>query len=107
MEQLHVLAIVLLQAGKQQGGGGMFGLLLPMLLIFAIMYLLIFRPQAKKQKQHQAMIKELKRGDKVVTAGGIYGTIVGTKEKEKTFILEIDKNVKIEVTQSSIANKRQ
>ncbi|MFQ5772436.1 MAG: preprotein translocase subunit YajC [bacterium] len=68
-----------------------------------MMYFLIFRPQAKKQKQHQAMVNSLKKGDKVVTSGGIYGTIAGVKEKEQTIILEIDNNVKIKLTRASVA----
>lgn len=96
--------VTLIQSGGQQGGGTL-GFLLPMVLIFAIMYFLIFRPQAKKQKQQQAMIEAIKKGDKVVTAGGIYGTVAGIKEKEKTLIIKIAENVKIEVTKSSIAKK--
>jgi preprotein translocase subunit YajC len=78
---------------------------LPFVLIFGIMYLLIFRPQAKKQKQHRAMIESLKKGDKVVTAGGIHGTIAGVKEKEDIIFVKIADNVKIEVSRSSIARK--
>jgi preprotein translocase subunit YajC len=83
--------------------GSSFMALWPFLAIFAIMYFLILRPQQKKQKKHQQMISELKKGDKVITAGGIHGSIVGTKEK--TFIVKIDENVKIEVTRSSVASK--
>lgn len=96
--------VTLLQSGGQQGGGTL-GFLLPMVLIFAIMYFLIFRPQAKKQKQQQAMIDAIKKGDKIVTAGGIYGTVAGIKEKEKTFIVKIDDNVKVELSRSSVAKK--
>lgn len=94
---------VILQTGGQ--GGSTLSFLLPLILIFAIMYFLIFRPQAKKQKQHQAMIESIKKGDKIVTAGGIYGTVAGIKEKEKTLIVKIDDNVKIELGRSSIAKK--
>lgn len=94
---------VILQAGGE--GGGTLGFLLPLILIFAIMYFLIFRPQAKKQKQHQAMIESIKKGDKIVTAGGIYGTVAGIKEKEKTLIVKIDDNVKVELSRSSVAKK--
>ncbi|MCG8603917.1 preprotein translocase subunit YajC [bacterium] len=88
------------------GGGSGLGFILPMVLIFAIMYFLIFRPQAKKQKQHQAMISALKKGDKIVTAGGLYGTIAGIKESEKTLIVKIAENVKVEITRSSVARVR-
>lgn len=102
MNQL-LSVVLLLQAGD--GGGGTLGFILPMVLIFAIMYFLILRPQAKKQKQHQAMIEQIKKGDRIVTAGGIHGTVQGIKEKENTFIVKIDDNVKVELSRSSIAKK--
>ena len=67
------------------------------------MYLLIFRPQAKKQKQQKMMIEMLKKGDKIVTVGGIYGQIVGIKEKEGTIVVKISDTTKIELARSSIA----
>jgi len=101
------LFLFLAAAGSsQQGGqGNAMGLLLPFILIFGIMYLLIFRPQAKKQKEHRLMLDSLEKGDKVITAGGILGTIAGIREKENIVILQIAKDVKIEVTRGSIARK--
>lgn len=96
------LTSIFLQA---EGIGGSLGLFMPMILIFVIMYFLIFRPQAKKQKEQKKMISEITKGDKVITAGGIYGTVVGVKEKDATLVVEIDKNVKVELTRSSIAKK--
>jgi preprotein translocase subunit YajC len=78
---------------------------LPIILIFVVMYFFILRPQARRQKQHQEMLKTLNKNDRVVTAGGIYGTIAGIKDKEGIVILEVDKNVKIEVARSSISKK--
>lgn len=92
--------------GPSPGGQGQanpLALWLPIILIFGIMYFLIFRPQAKKQKQQRMMIDALKKGDKIITAGGIYGTIVGVKEKENTIIVKIDDNTKIELTKGSVA----
>ena len=86
-----------------QGQGNPFALWLPIILIFAIMYFLIFRPQAKKQKQQRMMIEALKKGDKIITSGGIHGTIAGIKEKEGTIIVKIDDNTKIELVKSSVA----
>jgi len=74
-----------------------------MLMIIAVMYFLIFRPQAKKQKQQRMMLEELKKGDKIVTTGGIYGTIAGVKDN--TILLKIADNVKIELNRSSVAKK--
>lgn len=96
----------ILLMGSPGGGSGQanpLALWLPIILIFAIMYFLIFRPQAKKQKQQRLMIESLRKGDKIVTTGGIYGTIVGVKEKENSIIVKIDDNTKIELVKSSVA----
>ena len=79
--------------------------LLPFLLIIVVMYLLMIRPQAKKQKEKQQMLKELKTGDEVLTIGGIYGKIEGVREKEGVLILKIAKDVKIHVSRSAVADK--
>jgi preprotein translocase subunit YajC len=101
-----MLASLFLFMGSPQGSGGNpLAMWMPIILIFVIMYLLILRPQAKRQKEHQKMLEALQKGDTVVTAGGIYGTIVGMKEKEGIVIVEVDKNVKLNVTRSSIARK--
>jgi preprotein translocase subunit YajC len=99
------LPMMLLQT--QGGGQGPSSLMMwmPIVLIFVIMYFLILRPQAKRQKEHQAMLNALQKGDDVVTAGGIYGTIVGVKEKEQTLIVKIADNVKVEIARSGIARK--
>ena len=73
----------------------------PFILIIAIFYFFIIRPQNKKQKETQKMIDALKKGDKVVTIGGIHGLVSQTKEK--TVIIKIDEGVKIEVNRSAIA----
>ena len=90
------------QPGPEGGGGGMFLQLLPFLLMFVVIYLLILRPQYKKQKQHQQMVDALKKGDKIVTSGGIHGTIVGLKEKEETLLDQVAKEVRIEVSRGSV-----
>ena len=88
-----------------EGGGNPAVSLFPIILIFLIMYLLIFRPQAKKQKDHRKMLDSLEKGDQVVTAGGIYGTIAGLKKNNTIVILKIADNVKIEIARSSIGQK--
>ncbi|MDZ7318130.1 MAG: preprotein translocase subunit YajC [candidate division KSB1 bacterium] len=90
-------------AGGQSGQVNPLAMWLPIILIFAIMYFLIFRPQAKKQKQHRMMLDALKKGDKIITAGGIYGTVLSVKEKENTVIVKIDDDTKIELVKSSVA----
>lgn len=69
--------------------------------LFALLYLLLIRPQQVRQKRHHEMIRGLRADDQVVTAGGIYGTIV--KIKEDTVILRIADNVRIEVMKQAIA----
>ncbi len=101
-----MLAFSFFFMGSPQGqGGNPLAMWMPIILIFVIMYLLILRPQAKRQKEHQKMLEALQKGDTVVTAGGIYGTIVGMKEKDTILIIEVDKNVKLNVARSSIARK--
>jgi len=101
-----VLNFILLMGAPQGGSGGSanpLALWLPIILIFGIMYFLIFRPQAKRQKEQRLMIESLKKGDKIITAGGIYGAIVGVKEKEGILIVKIDDNTKIELSRASVA----
>jgi preprotein translocase subunit YajC len=57
-----------------------FGFLLPMVVIFVIFYFLLIRPQSKRQREHEEMLKQLERGDRVVTTGGIHGSVVGLSE---------------------------
>lgn len=90
--------LTLLQAAGQQGGG--YSMLIMLALIFVVMWLFMIRPQQKRQKEQQAFRDSLKRGDKVVTAGGIYGTV--SEVKETTVLLEVDKEVKIKVDKASL-----
>ncbi|MEL0285903.1 MAG: preprotein translocase subunit YajC, partial [Paracoccaceae bacterium] len=78
-----------------------FGQLVPLILIFAIMYFLLIRPQQKKAKEHQAMVKALRRGDQVVTQGGLIGKVAKVKE-ENELEVEIAEGVKVRVVQSTI-----
>jgi preprotein translocase subunit YajC len=78
-----------------------FGQLVPLILIFAIMYFLLIRPQQKKAKEHQAMVKALRRGDQVVTQGGLIGKVAKVKE-ENELDVEIAEGVKVRVVQSTI-----
>jgi len=74
---------------------------LPFLLIIAIFYFLILRPQNKKQKETQKMLANLKKGDKIVTIGGIHGTIQNVKEQ--TVIVKVDEDTKLEFSRSAIS----
>jgi preprotein translocase subunit YajC len=75
---------------------------IPLILIFGIMYFLLIRPQQKKVKEHQAMVAGLRRGDQVVTQGGIIGKVVKVREDGELEV-EIAEGVKVRVVQSTIA----
>ena len=75
-------------------------LLFPFVMMFGIFYFLVFRPQSKQRKQHEQLLKDLKKHDEVVTSGGLYGTIVNLKPD--TLTLRIDENVRVEVDRSSV-----
>jgi preprotein translocase subunit YajC len=98
---LYVSSATLAQA--QPGQPNMFATLLPLILIVGVMYFLMIRPQQKKQKAHQAMINQIKNGDEVVTAGGMYGTVAGVDERKNTVFLKVASEVKIRVDRHSIA----
>jgi preprotein translocase subunit YajC len=88
-----------------QGGGNFLMQILPLLLIIPIFYLFLIRPQQKKQKEHQRMLAELKKGDRVVTSSGIIGSIWGIDEKENKIVLKVGEETKIEFLRSAIAGK--
>ena len=92
-------------AGGAGATGDLLQTFLPLILIFAVFYFLIIRPQSKKMKQQRAMIDAIRRGDKVITAGGIIGTVAKVKEGGEVQI-DIAENVRITVIQSTIANVR-
>ncbi len=81
------LAVVLQADGAAPGAPSPFGFLMPMLLIFGIFYFLMIRPQARRQREHDAMLKAITKGDRVVTTGGLHGTVVG--ESDEVLTLEI------------------
>ena len=76
------------------------GQFIPLILIFVIFYFFLIRPQQKKVKEHKTMVQNLKRGDKVVTSGGIVGTVERIMENDKAEI-EISENVKVEIVKST------
>jgi len=76
------------------------GQFIPLILIFVIFYFFLIRPQQKKAKEHKIMVANLKRGDKVVTSGGIVGTVERVMENDKAEI-EISENVKVEIIKST------
>jgi preprotein translocase subunit YajC len=90
----------------QAAGGGSGGLMqmAPLVLIFVVFYVLVIRPQSKKAKELQNLLKELKKGDDVVTQGGIIGRITGLKDDEVT--LQVQEGVRLRMLRSSITGLR-
>ena len=86
--------------GDAAQGGGSWSFLIMILLMFVIMWLFMIRPQQKKQKEMDKFRKELQKGDKVVTVGGIYGTV--SEIKENTVDIEVAKDVRIRVDKASL-----
>jgi preprotein translocase subunit YajC len=84
-------------------GPGLISSLIPFVLIFLIMWLLLIRPQQKKAKEHRAMIEALRRGDQVVTAGGIVGKVTKVREDGDVEV-EIAPNVSVRVLKHTVAN---
>jgi preprotein translocase subunit YajC len=94
---------MLLAMAQPQGGnaeGSLISTLIMFALIIGIFYFMILRPQQKRQKERQKMLEAVKKGDKVVTAGGLHGTVAGIDEK--TILLQVADNVKLKFDRSAI-----
>ncbi len=89
--------------GTSGGCASMQKMMFPLLIIMVIWYLLLIRPQQKKEKQKQKMITELKKGDKVLTIGGIYGQIVMVKDNR--IVIKVSEKTNIEVSKTSVSGK--
>ncbi len=95
---------ILMSGGPEGGDSGMFTLVW-FGLIFLIMYLLLIRPQKKKQKAHEELLNELKKGDKIVTSGGMFGVIFAIDNEKNRVVVRIGNDIKLEFLKSSIAAK--
>ena len=101
---MDFLAYAMGGGGASGGGqGGAFGAFIPLILMFAIFYFLLIRPQQKKTKQHREMIASLKKGDRVVSTGGLHGVITGISDDVVT--MEIAPKVRVKVSRGSIAGR--
>lgn len=83
-----------------QGAQGGFSAFIPLILMFVIFYFLLIRPQQKKTKEHREMINNLRKGDRIITAGGIYGRITGIDDT--TVTLEIADKVRIKLARNNV-----
>jgi len=88
-----------------EGETSIWTMVIPLVLIVAVFYFLIIRPQRKKQKEHEKLIEELKRGDRVITAGGIYGIIENTSED--SIVIKIESGATMRVDRNSVTIKRE
>ncbi len=101
---MHVFASAILwQQGGAGGGLGSVGFLLPLVFIFAIFYFLLIMPQQRRQKKWQAMLGNLKTGDRVITSGGLRGTIIALRDEFLHLRVPPD-NLRIEVARSSVVS---
>lgn len=92
--------------GQPQGPGAMITSFMPLILIFVIFYFLLIRPQSKKAKEHKQMLQEIKKGDKVMTTGGIYGLVEEIDGDTITLKIGIKDDVKVKMNRNHIANLR-
>lgn len=97
---MNTLTILLQAQAAAQPGASTASFWIMMILIFVVMWLFMIRPQRKQQKELEKFRNELKRGDKVVTAGGIYGTV--DEIKDRTILIKVDGDVKLRVDKSCI-----
>ncbi len=99
---------MLISPAYAQAGGAPAGFdlisLMPLVLIFVVFYFLLIRPQQKKMKSHREMIGSIKRGDKVLTAGGIIGSVVKVEDSEDVLLVEIAKDIRVRVARGTISD---
>ncbi|UCH23804.1 MAG: preprotein translocase subunit YajC [Deltaproteobacteria bacterium] len=94
------IAYAMGQGGAGQGGAGGFGGFIPLILMFVIFYFLLIRPQQKRTKEHRQMVSNLKKGDRIITSGGLHGRITGLDEQ--TLTVEIADRVRVKVARGNI-----
>lgn len=92
------------QAAGAAGGAGGFVQFVPLILIFGVMYFLLIRPQQRKLKEHRAMLEAVRRGDRVVTNGGIIGLVVKAGENERELTVEIAEGVRVKVMRDMLSS---
>jgi preprotein translocase subunit YajC len=85
-----------------EGSGGIMSFL-PFIIIMVIIYFLMIRPQAKRQKEKTKMLEAIKKGDRIVTIGGLHGTVTGLKNQGKILLVKVDKNTSLTIAKSAVA----
>ena len=99
------IAYAMGQGGAGGEGAGGFTGFIPLILMFVIFYFLLIRPQQKKTKEHRAMISDLKKGDRIITSGGLHGRITGLDET--TLTVEIADKVRVKIARANVGARVQ
>ena len=92
-------------AEAQQGSNSSWTIIIFLVVIFGLFYFVMIRPQRKRQKQHETMVRELQKGDKVITAGGIYGTIDSLSED--SIVIKVESGATLRVARGSVTGQRE
>ena len=95
------IAYAMGQGGASEGGAAGFASFIPLVLMFVIFYFLLIRPQQKRSKEHRALIANLKKGDRIVTTGGLHGRVTGLDET--TLTVEIADKVRVKISRGNVA----
>jgi preprotein translocase subunit YajC len=95
------IAYALGQGGAPEGGAAGYASFIPLILMFVIFYFLLIRPQQKRSKEHRSMIANLKKGDRIVTSGGLHGRVTGMDET--TLTVEIADKVRVKISRGNVA----
>ena len=98
---MNLLIAMAPQGGSGAGGGSMVSTFVMFGAIFLIFYFMIIRPQQKRAKEREKLLSSIEKGDKVITSGGMHGTVAGVEEK--TILLQVTENVKLKIERSAIA----
>ena len=99
-----LLSFLLLADGDPQPQGSFLGALLPMLpVLILLFYFMVLRPERRRESERQALVKNLDKNDKVLTASGIYGTVISVSDKEDEVVVRVDDNTRLRMIKSSIA----
>jgi|UniRef100_Q3ANQ7 preprotein translocase subunit YajC len=103
MQSLILSLLLFAPPAAGQGNPNPFIQLVPLVLIFVVFYFFMIRPQQKKQKERETTLDSLKRGDHVVTIGGVHGTVAGIDTEKKTVLVQVSDNTKIKFDRTAIA----
>ena len=98
---MNLLIAMAPQGGNGAGGGSMVSTFVMFGAIFLIFYFMIIRPQQKRAKEREKLLSSIEKGDKVITSGGVHGTVAGVEEK--TILLQVTENVKLKIERSAIS----